>query len=221
LVSPILDVFPGSKWRDHVIATWCYLQRNYHITENDSCSTHIHISVGRGYTLQELRAIASAVINFEPAFEALVPLHRRGNRWVKSNWLDSLNLAREGRSRTESIAEIQKAESKGDVICLMQRPDDKCFGWNFWTFFTKGTIEFRKPPASLKPADALGWAELVITFIQASMLYGSSSNLQSFTSTVGGLRSFLAQVNMPETNEPHRIQPIWAGTPLNAAVEPQ
>lgn len=220
-MSPIFDVHPGSTWRDSYAATWNYLQRHYIINITDLCSTHIHVSLIPHYKMTDLKRVACAVIHFEPAFEALVPPERIGNAFVKSNWLDSPCLAEEGLSRFESFAVIERAQSTSNLIKTMQKPKDKCFGWNFECLDQHGTIEFRKPPASLTSTEALSWAELALNFIQAAIKYGTAERLRSVPATITGLRWFLGQVNIPTITEPSRLNRIWAGKEVHAALEPE
>ena len=116
MVSPIFNVTTDPQWRDHAKATWQNLTRNYEISGNDACSTHIHVSLQPDYCLTDLKQIASSVIYFELAIEALVPEYRRGdedggNEYAKSNWLNSSELAKRGKTRSESIDEILGASS--------------------------------------------------------------------------------------------------------------
>lgn len=218
--SPIFEVFPNSQWRAHVKEAWTYLKRSYQVTADKNCSTHIHISLVPNYSLAELKQIASCVVYFEPAFEALVPEHRRGNQFARSNWLNSPCLARQGRSRLQSIIEIESAADEVEVFALVQGYETSCFSWNFWSFFTfKGTIEFRQPPASLTLAETLGWAELAFSFIQSSVQYGSSKYY--FPADIGGLRNFLALAYELGVNEPHWLQSIWGDKPGDVAVAPK
>jgi hypothetical protein len=218
--SPILDVFPRSPWRAQVIQTWGYLDKHYRILGDDRCSTHIHVSMIPNYNLANLKQIASTIIHFEEAFEALMPDHRRGNGFAASNWLCSPYLRRQGKNRLQSIEAIRKANDEVEVFRLIQGLDSHDFCWNFLNVFgDKGTIEFRQPPASLKVADVLGWAELVMNFIQASLHFGSSAH--RFPANIGGLRSFLEQVNVDGVNKPDWLRHIWAGKPDDMALQPK
>jgi Putative amidoligase enzyme len=221
MATPIFDASPGSKWRDHVTETWRYLHQNYKVTANPKCGTHVHISLAPNYELRDIRRIAASVLYFEPAFEALVPKARRRNRYVKSNWMDSPWLARKNISRAESIAQIERASSEYRIMILAQGYGDKNYGWNLWSVKIKGSIEFRKPQASLTADEALSWAELAINFIQAAIEHGTSEQLNKVPATIGGLRWFLEQVSVPGVNEPSRLQAIWAGKNPKAMVEPR
>lgn len=219
LVSPIFRAFPGSRWREDVEATWKYLKDHYKITANENCSTHIHISLDPFFTLPEIKRIAQAVIHFEPAIEALVPPDRRENAYVKSNWLDSPILTHKNRSRSEVIAVIEAQENVDKLVGLFQR-DNRNYAWNFSALFQKKTIEFRKPPASTTPEEVLSWAELALSFIQASIRCDSAKQLQKVPPTIGGLRWFVSRSAIRGINETARMARLWAGKDPMAALEP-
>jgi Putative amidoligase enzyme len=221
MVSPAFDVCSKSGWRDNVVETWKHLQRHYLIEISDLCSTHIHVSLVPSYTLTDLKRIACSVIYFESAFEALVPKKRRGNAFAKSNWLDNPCLAQKGISRLDAMTLIGRAQCTDEVIASVQGKGDRDYAWNFESFIKHDTIEFRKPPPSLTPAEVLSWAELAMNFVQASIKYGTSEKLQKIPSTVHGLRWLLRQAEVPGMNEPHRLQIIWGRKDANAAVEPE
>ena len=188
--------------------------------------THIHIGLEPDYSLTDLKRIAQAIIHFETAFEVLVPRCRRGNIHAKSNWLNAPGLAQSGRSRPESIAAIE------NVICFRDLSDllhptilgqyDRSFSWNFCSWFDKRSIEFRQPPASLTSKEALSWAELAMSFVQASSRVVSSEGLQKIPPTVGGLRWFLLNFgNEPRVNQPGRLERLWRSAEPGAILEPK
>jgi len=204
--------------------TWDYLHCHWSITDSDLCATHVHISFEppKIYTDEEIRRIVLAAIHFETAFEVLVPASRRGNEHAKSNWLDGDKLGRESRSRPDSMAAISRAANLEQMIQLMQPLDDRNYCWNFNNLFElKRTIEFRKPPASTTADQALNWAELALSFVQASVVYGSLDRLRRITSNVRGLRWFLEQAHVPGMNEPARLQKIFEGKAHHAMREPR
>lgn len=219
LRTPVIDIEPG--WRSNTIMTWRHLQEYYHILPNHECATHVHVSLSPNYSLNQLKRIASAVIYFEPAFEALMPEDRRGNEWARSIWLESPHFAVKGRSRNESIKEIEKAPSQDALISLLHAPGDPSYAWNFWSLTTpKRTIEFRQPPASTTVQEVLSWAELTLNFIQVSLIYGSRASLADFPANIKGLRRYLYQVYEAGINEPSHLRSLWAGKSPTAALEP-
>lgn len=217
MASPILVAYQESPWRDHVNVTWKYLQQHYQVTGDEHCATHIHVSVEGGYSLEELKRIACSVIHFEPAFDALVPPPRRsGNcEFSKSNWLDSDHLALQNRSRAQSIVYIDMITDFYSLLVLMNPDNEKKFGWNFLSIEKYYTVEFRKPQASITVEAVLSWAELAISFVQAAIRHGSPQQLQDIPSTVGGLRWFLEQINVPGLNEHHRLHRFWRGIKMD------
>ena len=220
MITPLLVAFPGSQWRSHVKATWAYLQEHYKITDDKDCSTHIHISVEGGYSLEELKRIASSVIHFEPALEALVPDARRQVcGWARSSWIDSHDFAAKGASRASAILKISRVTDFQGLLRLMNPSSQRGYGWNFRAIMKYYTIEFRKPPASKTANEALGWAELAMSFVQTSIRYGSLERLKVIPPTVGGLRWFLRQNHVSRINEPERLNWIWEDKDPNAYVE--
>lgn len=195
-------------------------QNHYHISATEKCSTHIHISLDPIYTLPEIKRVAQAVIHFETAFEALVPAVRRNNHFVKSNWLDSSSLVIENKTRSQIITEIDEQIRDDEVALLIQKRGDRDYAWNFWALFTKRTIEFRKPPASTTSEEVLAWAELAISFIQASIKCESAQKLQMIPATIGGLRWFVSLSTEPGVNEPQRMHMIWDGKDSKALLAP-
>jgi hypothetical protein len=236
LVTPTFDVAPNSQWRNLIKATWGYLTQHYKVEANPVLGSQIDVSLTPDYTLTDLRRIASSAIHFEPALEALLSEHRDrhpdtqgpGNPNARSNWLDSPLLARHGFSRSRSIAAIESATDEEAVIRLMTGPKEPTnpwangsYAWSFLDFSRKHMIGFRKPPTSLNSNDVLNWAELTITFIQASIRTGSAATLREFPSDLSGLRSFLREVpSIAGVNEPRRWQKLWAGRHPNGAMEP-
>ena len=228
LVSPIFQAFPGSIWRDNVEGIWGYLWKRYEVIGSPSASTHIHIGLEPEYTLKDLKRIAQAVIHFEPAFEALLPECRNRNFQAKSNWLNAPGLARDGKSRLESIAVIEATLDFDELLNLLQplKPSgdsyDKSFCWNFSNLHTKRSIEFRKKPVSTTPEEALCWAELALSFVQASTCCESPEAFRRIPPTVGGLRWFLWKLaDIPGVNQPERLERLWEGKNPEATLQPE
>jgi Putative amidoligase enzyme len=218
--TPVIDFKPG--WRDSVKMTWKYLEEDYRIIPTDDCATHIHISLTPQYTLDQLKRIASAIIYFEPAFEALVPDDRRGNLWCRSIWLEGPKFALQDKSRAQSIELVERAPNTMALLHLLHVIDDPRYAWNFWSLLSpKQTIEFRQPPACETADETLSWAELAVNFIQVSIKHGSAATLRLYPANAEGLRWYLGLVNERGVNEPDRLRGIWAGIySPNAAMEP-
>jgi Putative amidoligase enzyme len=204
---------------------WKCLEKHYEVFGNSLCSTHFHIGVRPAFTLKDLKRIAQAMIHFETAFECLVPLCRRKNPYARSNWLETPGFAEKGRSRSDCIAAIGATSSIKQLLGLLHPPTEwfDCgkMCWNFLSLAENGSIEFRKPPVSLTSLHTLTWAELALSFVQASMACEFSHALQNIPPTAGGLRWFLAKFgNVPGINEPSRLRPIFQRTHPESFIEP-
>jgi hypothetical protein len=173
------------------------------------------------YTLRELKKIARAAIRFETAIEALVPAARRGNKYAKSNWLDNPSLGHKNISRLEFIAKIGQVSNVEELVECMGERFNRNYSWNFESLMDthKHTIEFRKPPVSHAPKGhhALSWAELTISFVQASIKCESPEGLMQIPATTDGLRWFLDQGKVAGINEPWRLDGLFENmAPLTA-----
>ncbi|KAL9078551.1 MAG: hypothetical protein Q9157_002542, partial [Trypethelium eluteriae] len=207
IVSHILLLYTTSKWRADVEALWSFLNGEYIVTANNNCSTHVHISLAKGYSVSDLKNLAASVIYFEPALEALVPPNRRGNEYARSNWIDNANFGYKKKLRSESIAMIMKCGIDEEVINLMNPRGERYFGWNFLALRKYKTIEFRRGAASLSVRDAFMWVELAVSFVLAALRLGSAQELTAIPATVGGLRAFMSQAKLEnalgQKNPPH------------------
>ncbi|POS70590.1 hypothetical protein DHEL01_v211019 [Diaporthe helianthi] len=147
IISPILRFQKNSAWRQHVQSLWRFLDSDYKVTADETCSTHVHVSKAEGYTSEQLKRLAQAVIHFEPAFEALVPPERRKNEYARSNWIDNKNFGYQRLSRPQSITLLEGCTTVREVVDLMNPDGSKYFGWNFQAIPKYSTVEFRRGAA--------------------------------------------------------------------------
>jgi Putative amidoligase enzyme len=206
---------------------WIYLKENFYIEANDSCGTHVHISLSEGYTLKNLKSVAQTIIHFEPSLEALLPENRRGNEYSRSNWIDNPNFAYKKLSRAQSIDVIEQCSTIREVVLLMNPNHDKMFGWNFLYLLSdpKGTIEFRRGAASTTVTDVFMWVELAMSFIQAAIRIGVPENLQKIPRTVGGLQWFIKKADLGDSVtgmfESRHLDRLFAGKGPDATLSPK
>ncbi|KAI0449304.1 hypothetical protein F5B21DRAFT_494788 [Xylaria acuta] len=153
MVSPIFRLMPGSSWRAAVQKTWRFLEENYKITADETCSTHVHMSIVGSYSVMQVKRLAQTIIHFEPAFEALLPRDRRGNEYARSNWIDNLHFGYAKVSRADAIAKLERCRTVDEVIELMNPQNSRYFGWNFQAIKKYSTVEFQRGAASTSPAD--------------------------------------------------------------------
>ncbi|KAI1410318.1 putative amidoligase enzyme-domain-containing protein [Hypoxylon sp. FL1857] len=224
LVSPILRIYPGSAWREHVEAAWNFLETLYTVHVDKNCSTHIHLSLADGYTISQLKRLAQAVIHFEPAIEALVPPDRRGNEYARSNWIDNSNFGYRNLSREQSIEQLEKCMAIDEVIRLMNPNDSRYFGWNFLAMKKYKTVEFRRGAGSRNVNDVFMWVEFALSFLQASLKLGSAASLKQYPASVGGLSMFISFAglqNQPGMNSSVHLNRLFAGRNPNEHVPPK
>ncbi|KAJ5143945.1 uncharacterized protein N7515_002732 [Penicillium bovifimosum] len=222
LISPLLRSYPDSAWRDQVKAIWHFLLQRYIVSGNVNCSTHVHISLSRGFTVSDLKSIAQAIIHFEPAFEVLVPTERRGNEYARSNWIDNPNFGYRNFSRQQSIDLVERLRTADEVIDIMNPNQSKYFGWNFLSIKTYRTIEFRRGAVSLSADDVLMWAELAMSFILAAVT-PRHDRLQQYPASVGGLKAFILKASLrssPGMHDSSLLDRLFHGIAPSAALQP-
>ncbi|KAL9048408.1 MAG: hypothetical protein Q9162_007739 [Coniocarpon cinnabarinum] len=186
LISPILEV---CTWRNTIQQTWGFLQRDYRIDGDRTCSTH---------------CIAQAAIYWEPAWEAILPPERRGNFWARSLYVDHLNFALAGKTRNQSTDMIRRRQSMQSLLKLLHPHGDAYFGWDFYHVmddlrtieFRRGAYryltlcDFRDPLAtdslsfSSKLTDVLMWISVATSFMFAAMKAGSARRYTGAKPTV-------------------------------------
>ncbi|KAF9643007.1 hypothetical protein BDM02DRAFT_3192336 [Thelephora ganbajun] len=120
LVPPIFRFTPNDPFRDHVRGVWDCIEPPCAVWTNDSCSTHIHVSPSNVCTLAQVKAVACAVLYFEPAINALVPPHRLSNMWCKTFFANNVNF--QGREVVQAVAQVDGARSLDAVVELMNPP---------------------------------------------------------------------------------------------------
>lgn len=221
MISPTFNVVPHSPWKHHVKAVWKFLSDNYKIASLDGFNTRIRVSFDPGYTLTELKRIASSVIHFETAIEPLQPENPSDACVALSSWLHSWPFARSRRGRSASINYIDQCFTSTELRSVINGNSigDDDYAWDFWDVRPNGSLEFRKPPPCLWPPDIFSWAEFTMAFILAAMRYGSPEYLRRCRHDVGALKDFVSRVDIPGDG-PHHLDRIWEGVSLNAAREP-
>lgn len=171
--------------------------------------------------LSDLMKIAQCIIHFEPAFEAILPEHRRGNIYAKSNWLDNPTLGHSGLSRQDSIQAIEMTSTVSGLVDLMNPSNDKMFGWNF-LYMTDGkraTVEFRRGAGCTAVQYALMYAELTIAFVGAAI---QSEGVVEIPATVGGLKFFLSKSGpIPKLVSLENLDVLFGGKSELAFCEPK
>ncbi|KAL9089349.1 MAG: hypothetical protein Q9159_002565 [Coniocarpon cinnabarinum] len=155
----------------------------------------------RHFELTDLKRIAQAAVYWEPAWEAVMPNARRGNKFARSNYLDNRNLARKGFSRQESLQIIEDAGSVRKLLDQIQPREAfvwRNFGFNFVNVLEgPNTIEFRRGACSVSTQDVRMWVAVALL---ASIRCNSLIDVQARECTVAGLERFLFE---PMDNPAH------------------
>jgi Putative amidoligase enzyme len=225
LRSPKLRTDEAPNWRSTVKKTWAFIERNYIVSKNEECSTHVHVSVisggraGRpeqiGMSLEIMKKIAQCVIHFEPALEVLVPHERRGNAYARSNWIDNNNFAQESSTREAVIRQIDGCTTEDELIMLMCPGHiERNFAFNFHAIKEFGTIEYRKGSASLNGDEAVAWADLALLFVQAAVQVKPES-LCTVPANIKALKEFLGTTNL------RNLQPLLGGKQPDESQQPK
>ena len=113
---------------------------------------------------------------------------------------------------------IDGIDNLGTLLSVMNPDRDKKFAWNFDSIFKYWTVEFRKAPVSTSIEEVLGWAELAMSFIQSCVRNGVRGKLVRVPSTIGGLRWFLQQSNIPGMNRHGLLERFWEGRRMDDFV---
>lgn len=109
----------------------------------------------------------------------------------------------------------------------MNNGGDRFYGWNFANLEAgrKQTVEFRRAPGFTDVNQWLGWAELIGSFTAAALNSGNPKEISLYSSTVGGLRQFVADkagdvdwslLNVVFSNKSGSLAPKAVGTPSAA-----
>lgn len=224
LATPVFFVYSGSPWREAVRATWQYLQSDYDISVDHTCNAHFRVELEPQVDLREFKQIAGSIIYFEAAFEALVPPSHRRNERLLSHHRDGpvgAGSPRTSEGRLRSIAKINDARDAREIHALMQRDRNPQHCWHLQptNSGTRATIAFHKPPGFVTANEALGWAELAISFLQAARRCGYLPMLNAHSANTGGLARFLTLGHMQGVSQPWLWRAIFAGTDPTAAIE--
>ena len=83
VISKILA--SNDNWQSELGLVWHILKKNCDIRVHPSCGTHIHVSPGGHYTLDELKRISKTVVYYEPVITLIMPNDRKDCVWCRSN----------------------------------------------------------------------------------------------------------------------------------------
>lgn len=240
LISPILH-FNEPRFRDFIRGVWARISELCLIDVDqihNSCGTHVHVSTDTGFHVRQAKAIARAILYFEPAINALVPPDRRKNSYCKTFYLcnknfqgldpkqaiDVIDAIIELDDETDGIAAPDTSpefydEEFAHPITKIMNNHKRYFTWNFVTIVRTTTIEFRQAPGVTTPGETLAWVEFVVTFVNAALLKANSyAALEDFDINVDGLKKFLKNGTVAGVSDESILDQITGRAGDSAAI---
>ncbi|OIW27625.1 hypothetical protein CONLIGDRAFT_716074 [Coniochaeta ligniaria NRRL 30616] len=208
ITSPILTFDENGAWREQVKAVFDHVQTTCDITTNKSCGFHVHLSPGDGsWDLEELKRICLAILYFEPAVLALLPVSRQNHH----------SFLGKNRFGNDNFHELS-IESPEDADYLMRNPEDRTSAWNFKNLSEKYqstgvTIEWKQPPGVTTAEECLAWTEFAVSFVQAARYWaGIGAEIEdSYTPDVEGLQKFVLERGECRGRNMAYLEPIFVG----------
>ncbi|KAH0607277.1 uncharacterized protein H6S33_003265 [Morchella sextelata] len=151
---------------------------------NRTTGLHVHIGLGRQYTLDELKRLAKAVLIFEARMDTHHPPHRDGS--VPSadglNYIQSCNGNEALRSLDMGgrVAMVDGARSYLALCAIMntgrfvgaRRVEEmscRFYKYNFEAVGQYGTVEFRQAAGTVDAVWIEDWVERVLRFVTAAI----------------------------------------------------
>jgi hypothetical protein len=198
-----------------VKAFWQILKQSVDVDTNQSCGTHVHVSLTSRWTLRDIQQLSKAVLWFEPSFQAIVPPHRRNNIFCKAFTTNNPEFV--GKTIQECLKLIEAKEDYIQVADLMN--PDRYYSVNFQNLYygRTGTVEFRMAPASKRPKEVLAWIDFAIAFTRASI---KVDKLSQYGRNVGGLKLFLRKGDLKGVTRPELRSPIFENLGNSFRVDP-
>jgi hypothetical protein len=171
------------------MATWTFLQTQYHIRESIQWCTLISIPSDRVPPLLGVKGIAQAITHFDAILDKILPLSAKTGSSMSSNLGQRSLLQQTNRTQLQSI------DAVADAAVFIWRHQIRASG-SLW-IFSGMNLAHRKPPRFMLARDVIEWAEFAIPFVQASIVCHSAECLVHFAPTYEGLREFMTRKKMP------------------------
>lgn len=178
------------------------------------CGSHVHVSPGgRRYYLNELKAVAFAVVWYDNEVQQILTRGRRNAHYCRPNIAHSQML--QGRNMSAIAGIINNVRMRADLVKIIQGwgQDDRRTLWNFqnvttqhlWGRGSSGTVEFRGGRCLRGPLRTKRWIAFAIAFIILAIREVSYPQLW------GGHKSDLQQFPMPLRSSYSRtsIEQFW------------
>lgn len=143
-------------------------------TFNNSTGLHVHIGLGRPYTLAELKRIAKAIVLFEQQMDLCHPKCRIPEDDIGSCFRSCRGSpAFRGLKHVEMMEVIDRCGKTEDLLCVInglgRDSYQRFYRYNFLPVQTYGTIEFRQAMGTNNVQWIIGWIRVVIKFVTTAV----------------------------------------------------
>lgn len=174
IATPILR---NEEWKSVVPEMTQILSSTFSLGFNRSTGLHVHIGIGREYTLRDLKRIANAVIIFEKAMDSYHPrdrCHNKGGNRPHNSYICSNreNFMLHDLSDTQMIESIEEASDIEQLLGVINSPSgdstlpySRQYRYNFTSIKRFQTIEFRQAAATDDGNYIVEWIGMIIKFI--------------------------------------------------------
>lgn len=186
--TPILR---GGNWESTIIRMFQIIKDSFEVDFNPTTGLHVHIGIGRGYKLQDLKRIAKAVVLFEKQMDQYHPESRClspvPGRLFTQGLLSSIQIfpcrsskPLRGLSNIEMVKVIDKAENMLDLFRTINSAKDdwslekdsppyRGYRYNLSSFLKYKTVEFRQAIGTVDGDATVDWIGRTIKFVTSAI----------------------------------------------------
>lgn len=146
-----------------------HLNTELDIRFNRSTGLHVHIGCGKGmkWSIDDIKAIAKAVVMFERLIDRMHPESRLDQvSWIiRSNRSSSDHIA--ASSMSDIFGYFDSCKTTEQLVNLMGR--DRFVKYNFTANDRYGTVEFRQALGTGNSKEVIDWVDFVAGFVKAAL----------------------------------------------------
>jgi hypothetical protein len=146
---------------------------------NDTCGLHVHIGLGREYTVRELKQLAKAIVLFERQMDQHHPRHRRPPPLGKNrSSMIASNLYNHGLRGLHPAQMIWRIDDQIDVyrvLRIINGANDgnytsisRFYKYNLTCVLTYKTVEFRQAAGTIDAEWIVAWVKNICSFVTAA-----------------------------------------------------
>ena len=184
---------------------WTYLKTHYKIHDNRKCDIVTRVNLKPGYTVEDIRRFAQAIIYFYPALYTFQPdlVKADANRWRFLDDNPDPAVAQKSRSQvTDSVNAIETFDpavvGHWPIPVLLRQANATYCNWLFDWLIVDKQLSWRAYDRMITSVDdTIWWADFRVSFIQACLAFTSLAYLQKIPRTLEGLREFMSAQSPP------------------------